>query len=572
MIVILLILLITLSFGYERYERKAVLTAEPLVRFEGKVKVRVIVCPEGGALCVPVGNWTYKPEKQLKKEIGKTLITWIVTTRFDKLILERGKITLITARETITKPAEFGYGDIKGNEAFINKKIAPLVGNLLRDALEVRYEELPYEEQELFINTKAKELGIPAEIIERLMGSAFLFTFRVKKVEINMLFHRQKVKRGKKKHVHLYTTSVVSKASVELEIYKFDPEKNIYVPYKKLHESGLASHTETFPFIPATLLHIKEVVDRTVLLAVKATALNLRMKLKRDDNFAIFTVVENVKGAEAKAKIGILEDLRIDAPYIAIRNINGERKKVGLLKAVDVADNCKKDAESGFRIINGSVEKGDIIREYPWSGIFLDLGYGRYPYVISEDQIWEGDLSLNTFIIGLKGDMGYITNRKVWKEVWTYMNLYLGFGKAKTRIKTLNKSFETGFSIGADMGVGKRIYLFKSGIYTEPSLTFLFRSYRMESLQGDELDISTLSFVGSLEFGYTPSPDSEIFLRVVYPLVSGTQVNIDTPFLSGEVEPVPQFKKVAFIYGGIRFAIPNIGLFASIFGSEKRCK
>ena len=572
MIVILLIFFITLSFSYERYERKAVLTAEPLVRFEGKVKVRVIVCPEGGALCIPIGNWTYRPEEYLKKEIGRILITWIVTTRFDKLILERGKITLITARETITKSADFGYGKIKDNKEFINKKIAPLVGSILRDALEIRYEELPYEEQELFINTKAKELGIPAEIIERLMSSAFLFTFRVQKIDINMLFHRQKVKKGKKKHVHLYTTSVVSKASVELEIYKFDPERNMYVPYKKLHESGTASHTETFPFIPATLFHIKEVVDRTILLAVKATALNLRMKLKRDDNFAIFTVVEHVKGTEAKAKIGILEDLRIDAPYIALRNINGERRKVGILKAVDVADNCRKDAESEFRIIKGSVEKGDIIREYPWSGIFLDLGYGRYPHTILEDQIWEGDLSLNTFIIGLKSDMGYITNIKGWREIWAYMNLYLGFGKVKTRIKTLNKDFETGFSIGFDIGLGKRLYLFTSGFYTEPSLAFLFRSYSMDSPQGDELDISISSLAGSLELGYTPSPDSEIFLRVVYPLASGTQVKIDTPLLSGEVEPVPQFKKVAFIYGGIRFSIPNIGIFASIFGSEKKCK
>jgi len=202
-IALLLFFSVVLSFSTERYERKAILTAEPLVRFEGKVKVKAIVCPKGGIVCVPLGKWSYKPAKELKKEIGKVLITWIVTSRFDKLILEKGKITLITARKVLTEPAEFIYENVKGDKTFINKKIAPLVGNLLRDAIEVRYEELPYEEQELFINTKAKELGIPA-----VMRSSFLFVFNIKEVDISMLFHRQKIRKGKKKHIHIYTTSV----------------------------------------------------------------------------------------------------------------------------------------------------------------------------------------------------------------------------------------------------------------------------------------------------------------------------------------------------------------------------
>jgi len=213
-------------------------------------------------------------------------------------------------------------------------------------------------------------------------------------------------------------------------------------------------------------------------MSAKATALNLRIKLKKDDNFAIFTPVESARGTKATAKIGILEDLRIDAPYVAIRNINGKQKKVGILKAVDIADNCKKDAESVFRIIKGSVEKGDTLREFPWSGIFFDIGYGRYPSVVIKDEFWEGDLSMNTLLIGAKSDMGYITS----------------------------------------------------------------------------------------------SPDSEIFLRLVYPLTSSTSANIDTPFFSGEFKPPPVFKRVAFIYGGIRFSIPNLGIFADIFGSEKKCK
>ena len=52
----------------------------------------------------------------------------------------------------------------------------------MEDSAKQRYAELPEKEQATFITTKAKELGMSANVIRQLMNSAFVFASHVDKI------------------------------------------------------------------------------------------------------------------------------------------------------------------------------------------------------------------------------------------------------------------------------------------------------------------------------------------------------------------------------------------------------
>ena len=577
-ITLLIVLSLSLTLSKEviygktqkRYERKAILSAQELVRIRSKIRVRAVLCPKGKLLCITVGDWKFRPDRNLKNLIVRTLLEWVVTQRFDKIIFGKGKVTLLTARSKIEKDTEF-YRPlyIKDERKFINKNFAPIVGSLLRDSLEIRYKELPYEEQELFINTKAKELGIPAEVIESLMNSSFLFSFDIEKIDLYFLFHRTRVKKGKKK-VDIYTTSITAKTLIQLRIYKFDPVKNKYFFYKRLKGQGTVTHSESFPFLPVTLLHIEHIVKKLIVLSAKASAIDLSMKLKKDDNFAIFSVVKNRDKFRVFSEVGVLEDLRIDAPFIIFRYIDGSKRRIGLLKVRKVADNCKKPRDSTFALIKGKAEEGDLIRELPWSGVFLDLAYRRLKVEILQDEIWSGFINMNSLSIGMKSDLGFITNSPSLSEVWLSFDLFLDFGSIKVYNGEIKEDFSDNFGFGGDLKLGKRFYILNTGVYLEPSLGILYSYYALKSEKGNEASASYISFNGHLETGFTLSHESEIFLGISQPLFKRMDIDIDVPLYTPSSPPnimvAPQ------IYAGIRFSIPTTGFFSKIFAKGKKCR
>ncbi len=555
-----------------RYERKAILSAEPLIKIDKTITVKAVICPKGSILCIPVGNWNFKPDRELKRNIRDTLIKWIVTQRFDKILFEENKVVLITARDKLEKQTNIKYKPpVVDEEKFINENFAPIVNELLKESIEIRYRELPYKEQELFINTKAKELGIPADIIESLMQSSFLFTFDIKEISINFVFHRKKVKKGNKKF-DLYTTSVIAKSRVSMRIYKFDPEKSKYIFYKKFKGTGTVSHTETFPFLPATLFHVENIVKNLIVMSIKASALNLGIKLKYDDNFAIFAIVENSKGFKVNARVGTLEDLRIDAPYTVLRHINGKKKEIALIKVRKVADNCESPAESSFSVIKGTAEKGDMIREIPWSGIFLDVGYKKTELEIKPDGVWEGYISTNSLFFGIKSDLGFIANSPSLSEVWMAINIAFEFGNIYIYNSDINEQFKGSFGVSSDLILGKRLYLINTGLYVEPSIGLLFASYGLETKNGGEMNISYFSFKGSIEAGFTVSHNFEIFAGISIPILQKADINIDIPFLYYSPPSPQKINTHSQIHAGVRFSIPATGFFSKIFAKSKGCK
>ncbi len=547
----------------KRYERKAVLSTKSLISVGNRIDVKAIICPKGGVLCIPIGKWTFSPDNTLKDKIRETLMSWVLAKRYDKIIIGKDSIILITAQNRIEK--DIDPIKVKDSQDYL----AHVVTNLMKDSLEVRYKELPYEKQELFINTKAKELGIPAEIIESLMSSSFMFSFHVEDIDVSMIFHKEKVGKGKGKF-DLYTTSIVSKSTVRLDIYRLDPEKRKYEHYKSIKSSGTYSYTESFPFLPASLFHIEETVKRSILLSIKSSAINLNNKLREDDNFAIFSVVTDVEGKSLFAEIGILEDLRVDAPFLIYRYENGEKKEIGILKARKVENNCEKPANSMFEIIKGRAEIGDSIREVPWSGVFFDIGYKNSG--MSFEGIWEGSVINNSLILGAKADLGYILNSEAFSEIWMTVYILLDFGKAEIYNRDLKKTFYGNMGASGDLRIGKRFYIFKTGSYLEPGASWSFGKFGLSSSDGTNLDISFSHINFYIEGGFTVSPKFELFFGGSVPLLKTAEFDLDPSPLFYTPPPVDKFTTSTSVYAGVRFGIPSFGFFSKIYAKSKECK
>jgi hypothetical protein len=209
------------------------------------------------------------------------------------------------------------------------------------------------ERQETFITTKAKELGIPVEIAQKLMSSAYVFAVYYEPesaksldlpggAEVSITPKEVMTPQGKK---IVYSTSIDIPSRLTLIIYRFDPDQKKFVLYSQKPLTGKSGggtgedHTyESYPDQSSTA----GLFAKSIVMSARAAGISVSTTLKEDDNFAIFATVDRVKGRKIMSEIGVLEDLRVDAPYIVRRKINNKFKGIGFVKARRVAVNCYK--------------------------------------------------------------------------------------------------------------------------------------------------------------------------------------------------------------------------------------
>jgi hypothetical protein len=610
----------------KKYERKAVLGIDMGMSTD-KIKMNVYMCEKK---CRYWGTWTYDITPKLKGELNKEVYDWLITQRFDKIVISPGKAFILTAAisKTVDVPSDntlafhFNYGSFKNYrsavESYLNK-LSDIMEKLLSSAMEARYEELPEKEKETFITTKAKELGIPFEIAKKLMSSAYVFAAYYEPKKEGSTWAKMlniagtisgkgagvieppyiKISKGRLG----YSVDIDIPSKIRLLIYRFDPDTKKFVLYKKelIGKSGRGTGvSKTLPFEPSEKT-VKDLVYKSFIYSARAAGIALNTELKKDENFAIITTADKVSGKKVWAPIGALEDLRIDAPYLVRRYVNGKLTQIGFVKARHVAIDCyryikcpandqkciqAKQSEANqysvFELVKGKAELKDQLREHPWTGLFGYVGVGMESFTLNSleysgttYEFTQGGGSFVALKFGSFLDLGYAINRKILSEVW--LDTYFGLGaggdemKSKTNIYYYSSanSTESPWYITAGMGLFKRLYIRSSGIYGMIGGYFnlQYMSAKLKDISPDYyLNVGALSLLLGGKLGYNFSPNLEITGSVGYaiPLISWASLS------DSEGNSVRDYDS-ADVSGGLsvfitlRWHLPTVGPFVKFY-------
>ncbi|WP_457569428.1 hypothetical protein, partial [Desulfurobacterium sp.] len=374
-----------------------------------------------------IANYMYQITNNEIDPLTKLFYNYVITQRFDKLIILPNKVILITKTGEATLntnlpqpsiPQGIDFKTYKQNvENYLNTQIAPVMEKLLEITLDQRYKELPEQEKMTFITQKAKELGLTAEVAEKLMNSGFAFATYIPTIKGNLTINKS-ILAGTS---NPYNAQISLEAQPVILIYRFDGDKKTFVPYKQIvADSGITSQSISLKRPVYSPRYYRNLFDRTLALTIKAAAINAGMELKEDDNFAIFSPAEEVEGNSFKAKVGVAEAIRIDAPFDIYEFENGKKVYKGFGKARDVAYNCEIEStnKTKFDLVKGNVEEYDQLREHPWSGVLFGIQAGVTPFSVTEvaGQSASGGGDWATFRITIDADLGYIANSKALSE------------------------------------------------------------------------------------------------------------------------------------------------------------
>ncbi|OMH40074.1 hypothetical protein [Desulfurobacterium indicum] len=583
---------LTSDITQKKYERKTAVSIGELEFQKTFVRLPVIDNTKKGAADVitsiirsATGNtvYTYPITDAQIEELTRIFYKYVITQRFDKLNILPDQVILMTKTGEATLNAQLpqpsipqgiGLNEYRSKvERYLNGNIAPIMKKLMEITLDQRYRELPEQEKATFITQKAKELGLTAEVAEKLMNSGFAFATYIPTIEGAFSLN---ISQGLEKLAAPYNAKISLQAKPILLVYKFDGDKGKFTFYKEIKgDSGATIESKPLKAPIYNQAFYQDLFNKVLFTTVKAAAINTGMKLKEDDDFAIFTPAEEVEDKTFKAKIGVAETIRIDAPFDIYEFENGKKVYKGFGKAREVAYNCEINStnKTKFALIRGKVEEYDLLREHPWSGVLFGIQFGTTPFTVTEVAGYtaDGGGDWNTFRVTIDADLGYIRNSKTLSEWWLKLFAGGGSGGDDINIPALGATISPDSYIEGGLGIYKRIYLGTTGFAVTPGIDLSYRYLQFTGTAGDKLTIGAVTLTPHIGVVYNLTANFEINGEIGYP----ANISSDTTYT--DIWGI-QYTGTAQTEGGMNFFIGAsyhfgiVGSLSKLYSEPPSCR
>lgn len=568
----------------QTYARKAALATTDIGLTRATIAAPVRTCtPRGRDLvCDGAGVWRYRVGPERERRVAEELYDWIITQRFDQIRVHGTTARLRTAqsetRVEVPQIAGFGYGEGSLSafktmvERWLGQRLGQAMGTVLSDAAQARYAELPDRERGAFIESHARSLGMPVEIVDRLMRSAFAFFVHVdiSSPGVSIVRTTRTVTRnGKSREVPDWQVSVSVAVDAQVLIYSYDPETDAFALYRLLNQGsgGAISSSKSFARRPSQR-ETEALFEDSLMTATRAAGVALNTSLKADENFAIVFVADAVDGSQLDGDVGVVEDIRVDAPAIVTRNVDGVDVQVGFVKARRVSHNCTERAPSQFELVGGTSEPGDRVREHPWTGLLGRASFGTTQYSLARfgGREARGGGTFAGPRVGAELDLGFAANAPALSEIWLDLDIGFGVSLEEKGFEALSGAQPSMLSL--DAGLSRRVYLASSGLYLAPAVDVGVISMSASGNEADEDDIThsitAFAVTPELRLGFNLSPDIELVGQAGWtlPLGAGGSRTV------GEGEPEDVSVQVE---GGLRagvmvsFHLPVVGPMARLY-------
>jgi len=350
LLVILILNSSQILFAQDRYERKSV----------SYINALWLATPEARAV-----------DDQQVAFMLKTIKRTIEMPRFDYNplpdALTRDLADAANARKKLT---------VDELASLMQKSLMPAIVEILKGAIPERGAELVSEERkQTFMTTKAKELGITLEEIEKVMNSAYIYVPVLTKLE------RKQSKKDKSKYTYTIEGGIIW---FHLDMTDDEPSVDLKVSQTTLSK-GYGSDRFAYES------------------AVENFARNLKIATQEIPEFRLSMPISEVDDGTIAFKLGTKEGVKLDDCYFVgewVEYPNGDKKfeRSGWVRIGRVGNNLKdKTAKSSARAVKkGSWTPGMAVVEHPRLGIDIAFKPGVFYTKITKGRIpiFYGDINL----------------------------------------------------------------------------------------------------------------------------------------------------------------------------------
>ena len=509
------------------YERKAVMGFGDIGFMQDAVRVPMRYCEyneKGEGRCIP---WTFSVNYPLdmneKLKAAKIFYQWTITNRFDKIILGDNVAFMRTKGGEVKidlggKIPAFRAGTSdraafrRHLEHYLNSDVRKVFGKLLDASMERRYSELSEKEQETFMVTKAKELGISAAFAKNLLNSSYIFAAHVAPIgSAGRVVRTRRKSAVTGMHYYAFDVEIELSVNVVFMIYRYNYETKRFEHYGDIvgHSGGISGSTDTALQIIPTPSQVMAVFNDTFRTAIKAASINANYQLKQDDNFAIFMPVKSSDGKKIESGFGVMEDIRIDHPFEILETVDGKTQRKGFARAREVSLNCNDSAAPTIiKVTNGDAEEGDQLREYPWTGLYFNLGLEN-----SGVEVKNGEVGVAIFgpglHLGTDVDLGYVMNRSDLSEFYLRVFLDFNLGMSKSHYDGDSLHFgNASYWFGGGLGIAKRLYGSSSGFFFAPGIDVSYHGTLNENL-----DFQHFTLTPQIQLGFSTTPSFDFIIK-----------------------------------------------------------
>lgn len=565
-------------------ERQAVMGLSRLGLETNRFIFPVFYTPHEGST-LPVGNWSVRINQDYADAVLAENISFIIPARYDRLVFEGREARVETANQVFSgldisrlvpeiNQQNLSYPEYRDELLnYLNRHIAPSMQEVLGAAAEARYQEMNARERGTFITERARQTGMPAEVLETLISSSYAFGFYLPELRGQMNIRQVQRTRPDGSTYFVYRTSLTAPLRTRMLVFAFDGESfNTQIEldavpdglFEGLSQQMSASASITTAWLPRQR-HAQQIFDDVFELSFKDSTIALSTRLKAYREFAVATPVVDATPEEIGLEVGNQEDIRVDQPFTFNRTIDGKERQVGWGRIRLAGNTClalpeEERLASRAQLIAGQVDEFDLAVEHPWTGVYGRTAFTQSYTELEIDGQATGAGNASYLELGFIGNLGFLLNHQSYSEIWT--NLDFGLGMLSDGEDNFDQLKGTG-ALRVRFGAEKRFHL-GYGVYASAGadLGYEYHAYEQprNSFQ-DDFKVQTFNLIPRAELGYYINPNLKIYGGAAYNLPFYT----DYEWSDGDpIDADLTMKGGLSMHAGIAFHLGFAGPFASM--------
>ncbi len=382
-----------------------------------------------------------------------------------------------------------------------------VVKSFIQKNINTQHNNTEDKEENTFSTTKAKFSGINSASIKELLNNYYAAEVSIQKIKYGGKIYTTVHKWGDKT-VIMYTMTMKTVVSTNLNIYYFDPDKEIFKPYRteKIATSYFENLiSEKWPEKVSDDLFKKHIEETAF-----GSGYNNMMEVHTMPEFRLYYPIKSVDGDNLETKKNAY--IPTDTAFKIVRYIDNKESLAGYAKY----------RNNNFELIAGEAEPGDRLQEHDspsWHFLFFggETSYKNKPFI--------------TAGAGFSGNIGKIFDSGTFSETWIETSFEKGYLP-----EAIGKKQKIIYS-RLGISVEKRFYF--SGIYFAPCIGFhgegtqeTLPEKNMTDEEKEKYKPNSISLRPGVVIGKSFSPKFEIFLKAGEPIILSKKNSSFVPYIA----------------------------------------
>ncbi|ABM61087.1 hypothetical protein [Halorhodospira halophila] len=495
----------------------------------------------------------------------------ILSPRVDRILLGPETTQIQTPTQVIETESAFGEGlqapvgvDPKTyTETMreqLDEKLAAPLAEVISAARDERYEHMSQTEQATFITERARQTGIPAEVLERMSESVRVIGFYTSAAGADWRITKREQEDDDGEEYFDYRSEIRAEVPTGVAVFQFNGERfevrDVITPVdypdalNNRGRSGKTTKQESAAWRMDIEPHLISAY-RSAFVDNISTLEQLLVEEHADFRYAAPVTEAGLRNVQVP--FGDQQNVRPDALVAFYRTIDGEEERIGWGMVRDVGETCLvlpegERTDSSVRVLarETRIERSDRAEEIPYSGVFLGYGGSYQGNEIELDGEPAGGAGGQAYanLIG-SYNLAFTQNAPQRSQWWVHLEGGIGVARGgDVEIDGGEQEINRGFAGRLGLFAERRIYpMGRSYVGLGVGVTgeILRLKHEGEGFEEDDLDINTLHVQPRLTLGAFLTPHTQIQAQAGYAYNVVDGISYDDEHNDADARPEVEF-------------------------------